>query len=125
MCLLQNYSSLYCDSTATVEQFTNEAKYHKHAHNCRNDAPGGHIGEDGVREVALRPVLGNPCVLLHTARQHHAVQQRGHGGGTASVATLVRSSATTTNDSIEQYDREVLTARISRAETSRLTRPRS
>jgi len=25
--------------------------------------PGGHIGEDGVREVALRPVLGNPCVL--------------------------------------------------------------
>ena len=124
MRLLQNYSGLICDS-ATVEHFTTEGRYRKHARNCRSDAPGGHIGEDGVREVALRPVLGNPCVLLHKARQHHAVQQRGDGGGTASVATLVRSSAITTNDWIQQYDREVLTARISRVETSRLTRPRS
>lgn len=25
--------------------------------------PGGHVGEDGVREIALRPVLKNACVF--------------------------------------------------------------
>lgn len=70
----------------TVELFTNEGKYHKHARNCRNDSPGGHIGEDGVREVPLRPVLGNPCVLLHTAPSRGP--EAGEGRGTASVSTL-------------------------------------
>jgi hypothetical protein len=69
---------------ATVHVFSNATKCNKHALNCRNGAPGGHIGEDGVWEVALRPVLGNPCVLLHTAHQH--IEKK---NSTASVATSI------------------------------------
>ena len=65
----------YLDS-ATVHVSINESKYNKHAQNRRNGAPGGHVGEDRVPELALRPLLGNPCVLLHTADQHHAIQDR-------------------------------------------------